>query len=68
MVRGTVFMKMQFFAPQSLFKLPTVIAYFKIAEENPDILQQTIEYQGQILQTCLIVNNSHQALPILLNF
>lgn len=36
------------FAPQSLFKLPTVIAYFKIAEENPDILQQTIEYQGQI--------------------
>ncbi|MBP8591114.1 serine hydrolase [Candidatus Shapirobacteria bacterium] len=35
------------FAPASLLKLPLMIAYLKIAEENPDYLYQKIEYQPQ---------------------
>lgn len=36
------------FAPQSLLKLPTVIAYFKLAEENPAILNEMIDYEEKI--------------------
>lgn len=32
------------FAPQSLLKLPIIIAYLKIADENPDILSNEIDY------------------------
>lgn len=32
------------FAPQSLLKLPILFAYLKIADENPSILQEKIEY------------------------
>ena len=35
------------FAPASLLKVPLMIAYLKIAEENPDYLYQEIEYQPQ---------------------
>lgn len=36
------------FAPQSLLKLPTVIAYYKLAEENPNLLDEEIDYGDQI--------------------
>lgn len=32
------------FSPQSLLKLPIALAYFKIAENNPDILERNLEY------------------------
>lgn len=34
----------QNFSPQSLLKVPVMIAYFKEAETNPDILDRQIEY------------------------
>jgi len=36
------------FIPASLIKIPTMIAYFKEAEENPQILSQKITYQQNI--------------------
>ncbi len=36
------------FAPQSLLKLPVIIAYLKVADENPQFLEQTIEYTEEI--------------------
>ena len=35
------------FAPASLLKVPLMIAYLKVAEEDPDYLYQEIEYQPQ---------------------
>lgn len=36
------------FAPQSLLKLPVIIAYLKIADENPAFLEQTIAFNEPI--------------------
>ena len=35
------------FSPQSLFKLPIIIAYLKLADENPNILDDLIEYNQE---------------------
>jgi beta-lactamase class A len=35
------------FAPASLFKVPTMIAYFKLAETHPDILKKKLFYDGK---------------------
>lgn len=32
------------FAPSSLLKVPVMIAYFKVAEDNPDILNKKVKY------------------------
>ena len=37
------------FAPVSLLKTPLMIAYLKIAEQQPEILQQTLPYTGNHL-------------------
>lgn len=36
------------FSPASLFKIPTMIAYFKLAESDPDILSKKFEYDGEL--------------------
>ncbi|MDQ5950963.1 MAG: beta-lactamase class [Patescibacteria group bacterium] len=45
------------FSPQSLLKLPIILAYFKIADENPNILNEEIEYK-EILDSNLPVSYS----------
>lgn len=34
------------FSPASLFKIPTMITYFKLAESDDEVLAKTIEYPG----------------------
>ena len=34
------------YSPASLLKVPTMMAFFKLAEENPNILSRRIAYQG----------------------
>ncbi len=36
------------YSPASLSKVPTMIAYYKIAESNPDILKDKIYYDGAV--------------------
>ncbi len=35
------------FAPASLFKVPTMIAYFKMAESRPELLKEQLVYDGK---------------------
>ena len=41
----------EFYTPASLLKVPLMITYFKLAERNPDILNQTIIYATSSLET-----------------
>lgn len=34
------------FSPASLFKIPTMITYFKLAETSPEVLTETLVYDG----------------------
>ncbi len=52
------------FAPPSLFKVPTMIAYFKMAETHPDILKKKLFYDGkQDLNKLKYFKTSHAIEP-----
>ncbi|TSC79613.1 MAG: beta-lactamase [Candidatus Peregrinibacteria bacterium Gr01-1014_25] len=66
------------FSPASMIKLPLLVAYYKRAEVDPDVLKQRVGVQGSTLPSgayviddllrSTIIDSSNDALPILFSY
>ena len=51
------------FAPASLFKVPTMMGYFKLAEKNPELLSRRLLYTGSTYNTKESIQSPVQLIP-----